>query len=1220
MAKIVIKLKPTKKACKKSCFRSIIEVFPKNTHTFSLMLKKYLFITFSLLIHLPIFCQLKDVKIIIPKELPYSYYDLMQFMPGEKYFVIAANSLSVYNTETAEIIDEYDLAYGVKSLAISKDGKTILAAISNELRVFTFENQKLQLSHKIPTADLIKGLPNSQYYGAMPVGACFFTTKPNEIYVSIGSFCVVYDLQKKVQVNTYAFPNSEYVIHAVYYPKSNEVILAKSSGTLSSIVRQSLSDLAKTTTVITSPQTVTKINIRDSLLFCFAVDKYFTLDLVSEKIVHEVRTPKVDYTMYGYDKSVLKEYNKRVSFTKPDTINFLKDEYVFDIDCIPGSGAITYATSKGIKIIDLKTKKLKNHFKGVASNIKYSSAGNRLLCNSYTSYKALRIYDPNGMKLISEKAAMDNPVTSADISPDNRWLYTNSSGSGFFWDLNNLSKYAEIKDISGSDSAYISGVFFLNDSEVVVNSGTTKNLNLSIYNILKKKYKKVIKKGVYSMASGFMNGEFYYCDYNSLHILNLKTMAEEKYTGMFSLAATPLYQIINFTKNLVFVPESGKYKVLNRVTKKVEYESEAWSVNAKVMISPDEKYLYTFSQITKKKNINGYDVDMPTNALVKIDMQKKAIVRDYAETYYPYDFKMRDNGKTIGVWYVKNDLSNYVDKQAVYTEYDAEQGTELITKPLATTTEIMSYHYTSPTGKYFALIEPMGKYFKVFNANGEMIIDLTENKFTIPKCFFNESSNKLIITSVVNSLTTFVDLENRKIMGQLANASNDNFFLITPDLHYLGSKEFVKNIRFKYQSEIFSFDQFDAYLNQPHKVLKAFRCRDTLLIKAYETAYLKRMKVLGLKPDGKINFALMPTIQKVQMKESKPGWVDFSLSANKGENKLAKLTVFNNGTVVHSSDLKSGENDRYDTQLNFETSSGINRFEFIVKDDKGIESPHITRFYNNTNMVKPDLYLVVIASENFKNKDFDLAYALKDANDVANTMANSKSFKTVQIKKLFNQNFSPDSVKNLKNFFAKATINDVVMVFFAGHGYLDSDLSYYFPTYYTDFSDPKINSVAYNSFETLFKGMKPIRKLMFIDACFSGEVDEDVLIGEDEKSQNSKDTTRSIRVAGTVFAQSTAMEMSKTVFSDLRQSSGATIISSAGGTEAAFEGEKWNNGLFTHCLLKGLKSLKADNNSDSKIMLSELQKFVSEEVYKLSEGKQMPTYRMENMILDYELW
>ncbi len=51
-----------------------------------------------------------------------------------------------------------------------------------------------------------------------------------------------------------------------------------------------------------------------------------------------------------------------------------------------------------------------------------------------------------------------------------------------------------------------------------------------------------------------------------------------------------------------------------------------------------------------------------------------------------------------------------------------------------------------------------------------------------------------------------------------------------------------------------------------------------------------------------------------------------------------------------------------------------------------------------------------------------------------------------------------------------------------------------------------------------------------------------------------------------------------------------------------------------------MKSLKADLNNDKTITLSELQKFVAEEVNRLSEGKQTPTYRVENTVLDYELW
>jgi hypothetical protein len=379
------------------------------------------------------------------------------------------------------------------------------------------------------------------------------------------------------------------------------------------------------------------------------------------------------------------------------------------------------------------------------------------------------------------------------------------------------------------------------------------------------------------------------------------------------------------------------------------------------------------------------------------------------------------------------------------------------------------------------------------------------------------------------------------------------------------------------------------------------------------------MRVLGIKPNNKINFSSLPTFQTISMKEENSKFVSFSISANKGGSKLSKLEIYNNGTLIHSETITVEQSSRFDKTYNFETSSGINRFEFIVKDDRGLESPRLIRYFNNTTTLKSNLYLVVIASEKFKNNKFDLAYAEKDATDIANNMSNSKSFNSVQIKKLFNQSFTVDSITNLNNFFSKAGVNDVVMVFFAGHGYLDTDMSYYFPTYYTDFSDPKINSVAYKNFEKIFQQIKPLRKLMFIDACFSGEVDEDQQLIEGDDN-NKKDSTRAVRLAGSMFAQSTALEMSKAVFSDLRQNSGATIISSAGGTEAAFEGEKWNNGLFTYCLLNGMKNYKADSNNDKKITLSELQKFVAEEVNRLSEGKQSPTYRMENTVLDYELW
>lgn len=1177
---------------------------------------------FLLFIFFPLiaFTQLKDIKIIMPKDFGFSYSDFAQFLPGEEYFAVCSNALTVIHTETSEVIDEIDLPYLAKNLSVNPKGNLLMVCAGNELLVYSFVNQQLKLFYKTNTSELIKGLPNSEYYGSLQISGCFFTGNENKAYVSIGAFSLVFDLDSKKVITSHSFAITDYMYHAVPFIKKQEVILAKTTGSVTSIIKQSLSNLTQTTTLLEDIASVSKLKIRDSLLFAFTGDNFFALNLETGKIGYEIMMPK---HLTGYYNTTQQQYlRKPRALSTPDTKNFV-NEYVYDMDLLPGTSQVAFSTMKGIKFIDIKTSALLKSIDGIFVSLKFSSEGKRIVTNGYTPYKALRVYNPKNMQLLSERPAMDNPIYFADISPNKRWLYTKGNVSAFIWDLNNFSKYVEIKDASGKDSASVYNLFFLNDTEVVGNSGKAyPNFNLSIYNLNKKQYTRTLKKNVTAAACGFMNGEFYYADYTSLHIINLKTMSEEKYDGLYSMAANNLYKIISFTKDLVFVPGGGNYKIVNRHSKKTEYESQTWSMTAPVLISEDSRYVITSAQINKKKKIGGNEIEMPTNAIVRIDMASKKIINDYAESYFPYDFKIKNNGKTIGIWYIKYDIANYNNefKETVYSEYETESGKEIISKSLAKTPDILPFHATSDKGDYFAICDATGKQFKIFNGSAEEIIDLSESNILMPKCFFMEEIGKLIVTGSNTSLATLIDLKQKKIIGQIANAVNDNFFLITPELYYMGSKDFIKNMRFKYNSEIFSFEQFDAYLNQPHKVLRAFGSNDSVLIKAYETAYLKRMKVLGIKPGSKINFSSIPQFQFIKLQEQSAGNIQFSLSINKGAGKLKQLLIFNNGSLVHSEFIKDEYSAHFEKNITFESTSGINRFEFIVKDENGLESPRTSRLYNNTTIVKPNLFLVVIASEKFKDTRFDLAYAVKDAGDMAKNMSNSKSFNKIEIKKLFNQSFTSDSVKQLKGFFDKAGINDVVMIFFAGHGYLDEDLSYYFPSYYTDFTDPKINAVAYKEFEKLFQQMKPIRKLMFIDACFSGEVDDDIFTDDAGEEEKKKKDGRDIRLAGKTFAQTTAMEMAKVVFSDLRQNSGATIISSAGGTEAAFEGEKWNNGLFTHCLLEGLSNYKADLNHDKKITLSELQKFVAEEVNSLSGGKQTPTYRLENTMLDYQLW
>ena len=99
-----------------------------------------------------------------------------------------------------------------------------------------------------------------------------------------------------------------------------------------------------------------------------------------------------------------------------------------------------------------------------------------------------------------------------------------------------------------------------------------------------------------------------------------------------------------------------------------------------------------------------------------------------------------------------------------------------------------------------------------------------------------------------------------------------------------------------------------------------------------------------------------------------------------------------------------------------------------------------------------------------------------------------------------------------------------------------------------------------------------------------------------------------------------AARIQEDVFADLRRGTGAVVISSSSGDEYSFESGTWKNGVFTYCVLKGLKEMAADRNKDRNILVTELQDYLIEQVQTLTEGGQNPTVRRENLENDFVVY
>jgi uncharacterized caspase-like protein len=201
-------------------------------------------------------------------------------------------------------------------------------------------------------------------------------------------------------------------------------------------------------------------------------------------------------------------------------------------------------------------------------------------------------------------------------------------------------------------------------------------------------------------------------------------------------------------------------------------------------------------------------------------------------------------------------------------------------------------------------------------------------------------------------------------------------------------------------------------------------------------------------------------------------------------------------------------------------------------------------------------------------------------------------------------------------------------VFAAGHGMTDARQNYYFGTHDIDPDRPEINGLPYEDFEALLDGIPAMRKVLLIDTCFSGEIEQDEAVvvakaqadGAGTVSMRAFKTARGVNVVAddtTPTLATDVLRFQQELFADLRRGTGAVVISSASGNEYALEGDQWSNGVFTYALLNGLKNAHADMNQDQTVTVSELQAYVIEEVRKLTAGGQNPTVRRENLEYDF---
>lgn len=516
--------------------------------------------------------------------------------------------------------------------------------------------------------------------------------------------------------------------------------------------------------------------------------------------------------------------------------------------------------------------------------------------------------------------------------------------------------------------------------------------------------------------------------------------------------------------------------------------------------------------------------------------------------------------------------------------------------------------------------------------SGELICTFEGHLDGVNKVVFEPQTHRIYSCSDDGTLK----LWNPDLCGVEATftaAAGTDYIIFNKDYYYTGTKEALKGIAFKIDDRLYPFEQFDLIFNRPDIVANTIGKTPKNLIRAYEYIYSKRVKKMGFeKGDLKDRF-VVPEIYIDREKLpyiSEENEITFTVSARDSIEKLDRIQIYLNGVPYYGKEgIKLSDKNIHaiEKDITIGLIQGMNKVTVMSINQAGAYSlkESFTVIHEPKKLLKSNLYVIGIGISQYQNETYNLTYPTKDVHDFINQMKqNGEVYKNIYIKTLTNEDATIQNIVDLKDFLNNVTINDVVVIFMARHGVLDEDYNYYFGTYDMDFTDPAEKGLAYERIEDLLTQIKAIKKLLIMDTCHSGEVDKDEIEKDTEPQEEDGDIK--FRSVATGYKEENAVglensrEMVENLFSDIRQGSGATVISSAGGAEFAMESDAWKNGLFTYCMLEGIETGKADFNRDKKIDVDELRRYVYENVKELSNGRQRPTTRIENIQMNYPIY
>lgn len=494
----------------------------------------------------------------------------------------------------------------------------------------------------------------------------------------------------------------------------------------------------------------------------------------------------------------------------------------------------------------------------------------------------------------------------------------------------------------------------------------------------------------------------------------------------------------------------------------------------------------------------------------------------------------------------------------------------------------------SPDGKY-ALYGTYDQALKLWDIEtGEEVRTFKGHTGAVSFTAFSPDS-KMIYSGSTDGTIRLWNVSDGREIALMTGFTDGEWITITPEGYFTSSPNGGKHLNIRISSkdrnkipEVLSIDKFYNTFYRPDLVEAKLKGKDISqyarninLEKVFQQGGLppsvKFLTRSGISDDKDITI-------KTEFCDKGGGIGDITIYLND-----MPIVVETGGRGIKIIKKTSGAEQCYSFEKLITLQNGENIISIMAYNKTNtIESEisQIELIYKISKTFKPDMYILAVAINNYRDVDLRLKYSINDSEELVKTVNATAAplYDKIHVYKIYNEEAIKEKIeKTFEEIGKKTRRDDVFLLFVAGHGITnEKDGAYYFLPVnfrYTDEEAITMQGVSMNDFKKYLTNIQAMKSLLLLDTCNSGS-----------------------------FAEAIASRgmIEKTAITKLTKAVGRATIVASSKSQVALEGYE-GHGVFTYTVIDALKGKAADK--EGKITINGLATYVEDLLPKLTYRK-----------------